>query len=190
MLWTLMGEDSYEKPTSKMNTLLFFCKDTSMFTSFSLQFQHYRYNVWASSAGKQSACNAGNPGSIPGSGRSAGKGIGYPLKYSWAFLMAQLVKNWPTGDLSSIPVEDLLEKRTAVFWPGEFHGLYSPGEGNGNPLQCSCLENPMDRGAWWAAVHGVTKSRTRLSNFTFSFHFHALESCKESDTTKRLSLLT
>ena len=39
------------------------------------------------------------------------------------------------GDLSSIPVEDLLEKRTAVFWPGEFHGLYSPGEGNGNPLQ-------------------------------------------------------
>ena len=42
----------------------------------------------------------------------------------------------------------------------------SPGEGNGNPLQCSCLENPMDRGAWWATVHGVAKSRTRLSNFT------------------------
>ena len=39
----------------------------------------------------------------------------------------------------------------------------SPGGGNGNPLQCSCLENPMDRGAWWAAVHKVTKSRTRLS---------------------------
>ena len=46
---------------------------------------------------------------------------------------------------------------------------------NGTPLQYSCLENPMDRGAWWAAVHGVTKSRTRLSNFTFTFHFHALE---------------
>ena len=49
------------------------------------------------------------------------------------------------------------------------------GEGNGNPLQCSCLENPMDGGAWQAAVHGVAKSQTRLSNFTFIFHFHALE---------------
>ena len=54
------------------------------------------------------------------------------------------------------------------------------GEGNGTPLQCSCLENPMDRGAWWAAVHGVGKSRTRLSDFTFIFHFHALE--KETAT--------
>ena len=43
----------------------------------------------------------------------------------------------------------------------------SSGEGNGNPLQYSCLEKPMDRGAWWATVHGVEKSRTRLSNFTF-----------------------
>ena len=49
------------------------------------------------------------------------------------------------------------------------------------PLQYSCLENPMDGGAWWAAVHGVAKSRTRLSDFTFSFHFHALE--KEMATT-------
>ena len=48
-------------------------------------------------------------------------------------------------------------------------------EGNGNPLQYSCLENPMDGGAWWAAVHGVAKSRIRLSDFTFTFHFHALE---------------
>ena len=46
---------------------------------------------------------------------------------------------------------------------------------SGAPLQCSCLENPMDGGAWWAAVHGVAESRTRLSNFTFTFHFHALE---------------
>ena len=45
----------------------------------------------------------------------------------------------------------------------------SPGEGNGNLLQYSCLENPMDRGAWWATVHGVAKSLTRLSNFTFTF---------------------
>ena len=48
-------------------------------------------------------------------------------------------------------------------------------EGNSTPLQHSCLENPMDGGAWWAAVHGVPKSRTRLSDFTFTFHFHALE---------------
>ena len=49
------------------------------------------------------------------------------------------------------------------------------GEGNGTLLQYSCLENPMDGGAWWAAVHGVTKSRPRLSDFTFTFHLHALE---------------
>ena len=49
------------------------------------------------------------------------------------------------------------------------------GEGNGTPLQYSCLENPMDRGAWWATVHGVVKSQTWLSDFTFTFHFHALE---------------
>ena len=49
------------------------------------------------------------------------------------------------------------------------------GEGNGTPLQYSCLENPMDGGAWWAAVHVVSKSHIRLSNFTFTFHFHALE---------------
>ena len=49
------------------------------------------------------------------------------------------------------------------------------GEGNGTPLQYSCLENPMDGGAWWAAVHGVAKSRTWLSDFTFTFDFLALE---------------
>ena len=47
--------------------------------------------------------------------------------------------------------------------------------GNGTPLRYSCLENPMDGGAWWAAVHGVAKSQTQLSDFTFTFHFHALE---------------
>ena len=52
---------------------------------------------------------------------------------------------------------------------------YSPGEGNGNPLQYSCLENPMDGGAWCAAVHGVSRSQTRLSDFTLFFHFHTLE---------------
>ena len=48
-------------------------------------------------------------------------------------------------------------------------------EGTGNPLQYSCLENPMDRGAWESAVHGVAESQARLSDFTFTFHFHALE---------------
>ena len=48
-------------------------------------------------------------------------------------------------------------------------------EGNGNPVQFSCLANPMDGGAWWAAVRGVARSPTRLSNFTFTFYFHALE---------------
>ena len=55
------------------------------------------------------------------------------------------------------------------------HYYLFTGEGNGTPLQCSCLENPMDGGAWWAAVHGVMKSRTQLSDLTFPFHFHALE---------------
>ena len=63
-----------------------------------------------------------------------------------------------------------------LFQFGCFHySATSLGEGNGTPLQHSCLENPMDGGAWWAAVHGVVKSRTRLSDFTFTFHFHALE---------------
>ena len=52
---------------------------------------------------------------------------------------------------------------------------FCTGEGNGTPLQSSCLENPMDGGAWWAAVHWVATSRTWLSDFTFTFHFHALE---------------
>ena len=74
--------------------------------------------------------------------------------------MAQTVK------ASAYNVEDL----------GSIPGLgRSPGEGNGNPLQYSYLENPMDGGAWYAAVHGVAKSLTRLSDFTFTFHFHALE---------------
>ena len=56
-----------------------------------------------------------------------------------------------------------------------FHTAVKSREGNGTPLQYSCLENPMDGGAWKAAVHGVAEARTRLSDFTFTFHFHALE---------------
>ena len=68
------------------------------------------------------------------------------------------VSAYNVGDLGSIP------------------GLgRSPGEGNGTPLQYSCLENPMDGGAWQAKVHGVPKSWTQLNDFTFTFHFDALE---------------
>ena len=58
-----------------------------------------------------------------------------------------------------------------------FHvlAIINSGEGNGNPLQYSCLENPVDGGAWKAAVHGVAEGQKRLSDFTFTFHFHALE---------------
>ena len=55
-----------------------------------------------------------------------------------------------------------------------FEPYYNIGEGNGTPLQYSCLENPMDGGDWWATVHGVAQSRTRLSDFTFTFHFQGL----------------
>ena len=85
-----------------------------------------------SSVGKEFACNARDPSLIPGSGRSAREGIGYPLQYSWASLVAQLVKNppamqetWVQSWVGKIPWR---RERlpTPVFWPGEFHGLYSP----------------------------------------------------------------
>ena len=64
----------------------------------------------------------------------------------------------------------------AIYYYRIYHLIvWDWGEGNGIPLQYSCLENPMDGGAWWAAIHRVAISRTRLSNFTFTFHFHALE---------------
>ena len=102
-----------------------------------------------SSAGKESACNTGDPGSVPRSGRSPGEGNGHPLQYSWASLMAQIVKNplaiqetWAR----SLGWEDPLEKEMATY--------------------SSILgwRIPMDRGAWRATVHGVAKSQTQLSN--------------------------
>ena len=84
-----------------------------------------------SSVGKESACNAGDPGLIPGSGRSPGEGIGYPLLYSWPSVVAQLVKNPPTMRetwVRSLSWEDPLEKGKATHSStlGEFQGLYSP----------------------------------------------------------------
>ena len=85
-----------------------------------------------SSVAKESTCNAGDPGSISGSGRSSGEGIGYPLQYSWASHVDQLVKNLPEIQETWVGSLDwkVLWKRerlpTPVFWPGEFHGQYSP----------------------------------------------------------------
>ena len=101
-----------------------------------------------SSVGKEFTCNAGDPGSIPGSGRSAGEGIGYPLHYSLASLVPQLVKNPPAM------------QETWGLIPGLGR---SPGEGKGYPLQYFGLENSKD-----CKVHGVAKSRTQLSDLHFS----------------------
>jgi len=67
---------------------------------------------------------------------------------------------------TSLQCEDL----SVTLWPKlkMLHPLLGFGEGNGNPLQCSCLENPRDRGAWWAAIYGVSQSRTRLKQLSSS----------------------
>ena len=70
---------------------------------------------------------------------------------------------------------DNILKNRDITLPTKVHLVKAIGEGNGNPLQYSCLENPMDGRAWWAAVHGVARSQTWLSDFTLTFHFHALE---------------
>ena len=75
----------------------------------------------------------------------------------------------PGGLQSMGSLRDMTERLHFYF------SLSCIGEGNGNPLQCSCLENPRDCGAWWAAVYGVAQSWTRLGDFTFTFLFHALE---------------
>ena len=85
-----------------------------------------------SSVGKESACNAEDPGLIPGSRGSAGEGTGYPLQCSWASLVAQLVKNPPAMQETWVRFlgwEDPWRRErlpTSIFWPGEFHGPYSP----------------------------------------------------------------
>ena len=96
------------------------------------------------SVGKESTGDAGDPGSIPGLGRCPREGIGYPLQYSWASHVAQLVKNPPV-------MQETWELGR------------SPGEGKGHPLQCSGLDNAID-----CIVHGVAESHTQLSDF----HFH------------------
>ena len=90
-----------------------------------------------------------------------------PLSSSQLFCSKHLF--WGQSEL-----QEITKGLIAVFVEIRFVPA-SLGEGNGTPLQYSCLENPMDGGVWWAAVHGVARSRTRLSDFTFTFHFPALE---------------
>ena len=74
-----------------------------------------------------------------------------------------------------IPSDTENRPHQRLHWQKSVPLFKTYGEGNSTPLQYSCLENPLDGGTWWAAVHGVAKSRTWLSDFTFTFHFHALE---------------
>ena len=107
-----------------------------------------RHGFPRSSAGKESACNAGDTSSIPGSRRSPGEGIGYPLQYSWASLVAQRVKNPPTMReiwVRSLGWEDPLEEGMATY------------------SSILAWKIRMDREAWQATVRGVAKSWTRLS---------------------------
>ena len=101
-----------------------------------------------SSVGKETSCNAGDPGLILGWGRSPGEGIGYPGEYSWASLVAQLVKNPP-------PMRET--------WVWSLGWEDPPEEGKGYPLQYSGLENSMD-----CIAHGVVKSWAWLSDFHFT----------------------
>ena len=84
----------------------------------------------------------------------------------------ECTKEHSTGDTKDGPEGRF---NLTLMWVGLWDPNAGIGEGNGTPLQYSCLENPMDGRAWWAAIHGVDRSRARLSDFTFTFHFHALE---------------
>ena len=158
------------------------------------------------SAMQDAACNAGDTGSIPGSGRSPGGGKGTPLQCSclgnpmdreawWATVqgVTRVKHGLVTKPLAPSPrrrhwhptpgllPEKSHRRRSLVGcspWGREesdtterlhFHfSLSCTGKGNGNPLQCSCLENPSDGGAWWAALYGVAQSRTRLKPLSSS----------------------
>ena len=127
------------------------------------------------SCGKEPSCNAGDPGSTPGLGKSQGEGNGNSLQCTCPgefHGQRSLMGYSPWGHKES----DVTERITLTLLGGSDGkesacnagdlGLVSelkrcPEEGNGYPLQYACLENPIDRGAWWVTVHGVTKSWTR-----------------------------
>ena len=112
-------------------------------------YNHIDNGFTGSSAGKESACNARDPGLISGLARFTGEGIGYRLQYSWASLVAQLVKNLP------------------AMWETWVPSLDQAGpleEGMATHSSVLAWRIPMDRGAWRATEHGVTKSQRWLSN--------------------------
>ena len=127
---------------------------------------------------RESVCSMKDLVSIPGSGRSSGERNGYPLQYSclenamdrgaWWDTVHGVAKS-QTGLTNTFTLgfpggSDGKESACNAGAEGSVAGLgRSPGEGNGFPLQYSCLKNSMDRGVWWAAVHGVAKSWTQLS---------------------------
>ena len=92
--------------------------------------------------------------------------------------------SWYSHSVKHCGGSSKIKNRTVIWYSNSTSGYLvkgnkntnlKGGEGNGTPLQYPCLENPMGGGAWWAAVHGVSNSRTWLSDFTFTFRFHALE---------------
>ena len=93
---------------------------------------------------------------------------------SWSLFNSYPSSQWchPAISFSVVPFSSCLQSLPASLLNAVKH---FSGEGNCTPLQYCCLKNPMDGGAWWATVRGVAKSWTRLSDFTFTFHFHALE---------------
>ena len=123
------------------------------------------YHLWiprlvaGCSSGKESVCNAGDPGLIPGLERSPGEGIGYSLQYSWASLVAQMVKN-PSATwymwARYLGWEDPLEEGMATH--SSVHALRIPID------RGAWRATVIDRGAWRATVHGIAKSRTQLSD--------------------------
>ena len=121
-----------------------------------------------SAAGKGSACSAGGPSSIPGSGRSVREGIGYPLQCSWACLVAQLVKNLPEMQETwvwSLGWEDPWRRKrlpTPVFWPVEFHGL---SMGSQRVTQLSDFHFH-----WWSSTCLASEVRAILWNWASLTH--------------------
>ena len=116
---------------------------------------------------KESACSVGDPASIPGSGRSPGEGHGNPLQYSCLENPMDRGAWWAT-------VHGVAKSQTRLRDLTHFYPVVTVknprllGAGNGNLLQYSCLENPMDRGAWWATLHGDAKGWTQLKRISSS----------------------
>ena len=110
------------------------------------------------------------------------------LDLIWQDLVFKILKLRPFNNTLLFPMSCPNEQEPDAEGQGPFYKHWSKlwrlnqsrGEGNGTPLQHSCLENPRDGGVWWAAVHGTSKSQTQLSNFTVTFHFHALEMATHS----------